>query len=119
MPKTILILEEDDDGIMILQDRLQLWGYEVAVAKDEKKALEKLKTDNIAGIIFELNIRGPEGLSALSEFHQCYPHIPILAMSEEIRRMALVDALEQGAIDYVIKPIDFDALKAKCQRLFE
>ena len=43
----------------------------------------------------------------------------ILAMSEETRRMGLIEALEQGASDYIIKPVDFDLLRAKCQRLFE
>lgn len=119
MIKTILVIEENDDGITILKDRLELWGYQVTVVKNEGDAIDKIKTNKIAGIIFELNIRGAEGLIALSEFNQINPHIPILAMSEETRRVALIEALEQGASDYIVKPIDFDLLKTKCQRLFE
>ena len=119
MSKTILLLEENDDGVTILEDRLRHWGYRVSVAQNEEDALHTLKTDSVTGIIFELNIRGPEGLMALSDFHQRYPQIPILAMSDETRRMSLIGALEQGASDYIIKPVDFDLLRAKCQRLFE
>ena len=120
MAKTILLLEENDDGVTILRDRLKLWGYQVTVAQNEEDALHLLKTNNVTGIIFELNIRGEaEGISALSDFHQLYPNIPILAMSEETRRLGLIEALEKGASDYVIKPVNFDVLQAKCQRLFE
>ena len=116
---SILVLEENDDGITILKDRLERWGYRVTAVKYEIDAINQLKTNEFAGIIYELNIRGAESLIALSEFHQMNPHIPILAMSEETRRMALIEALEQGASDYIVKPIDFDLLKTKCQRLFE
>ena len=119
MSKTILLLEENDDGVTILRDRLELWGYRVTVAQNEEDAFHKLKTDNVEGIIFELSIRGPDGLMALADFHKCYPNIPILAMSEETRRKGLIEALEQGASDYIIKPLNFDLLRVKCQRLFE
>ncbi len=119
MSKKILVLEENDDGVTILRDRLELWGYQVTVAQNEEDALNKLKTNSVGGIIFELNIRGSEGLAALSDFHQRYSNIPILAMSEETRRMALIEAIKRGASDYIIKPLNFDLLRVKCQRLFE
>ena len=119
MPKAILIVENNEDAIRILQDRLEVWGYHVIIAHTAEEALQELKKKRVAGVIFELRIPVPEALIALSQFHQQYPQIPIIATSEETQRKALIGALEQGANDYVIKPIDFDELQGKCQRLFE
>ena len=119
MPKAILIVEDNEDAIRILQDRLDVWGYQVIIAHTAEEGIQELKKKRVVGVIFELRIPVAEALIALSQLHQHYPQIPIIATSEETQRMALVEALEQGANDYVIKPIDFELLQGKCQRLFE
>ena len=119
MPKAILIVEDNEDAIRILQDRLEVWGYHVIIAHTAEEGLQELKKKRVVGVIYELRIPVTEALMALSQFHQQYPLIPIIATSEETQRVALIEALEQGANDYVIKPIDFEVLQGKCQRLFE
>ena len=118
MPKSILIIEDNEDAVRILQDRLEVWGYDVIIAHAAEEGLRKLKKDLVTGVIFELRIPVEEALKTLSQFHRQYPHIPIIATSEETQKTALIDALEQGASDYMIKPIDFELLQEKCQRLF-
>ena len=119
MPKAILIVEDNEDAIRILQDRLEVWGYHVIIAHTAEEGLKELKKKRVVGVIYELRMPVAEALIALSQFHQQHPQIPIIATSEETQRNALIEALEQGANDYVIKPIDFDLLQGKCQRLFE
>ena len=118
MPKSILIVEDNQDAIRILQDRLEVWGYAVIIAHAADEGLRKLKKDHVAGVIFELRIPIEDSLKTLSQFHQQYPHVPIIVTSEETQRSALIEALEQGASDYMIKPLDFELLQEKCQRLF-
>ena len=119
MPKAILIVENNEDAIRILQDRLEVWGYHVIIAHTAEEGLKELKKKRVVGVIYELRIPVSDALNSLSNFHQQFPQIPIIATSEETQRHALIEALEQGANDYVIKPIDFELLQGKCQRLFE
>ena len=119
MPKSILIVEDNEDAIRILQDRLEVWGYHVIITHTAEEGLKELKENRVAGVIFELRVPIVEALITLSQFHQQYPQIPIIVTSEETQRPALIDALEQGASDYMIQPVDFDLLQGKCQRLFE
>ena len=118
MPKTILIIEDNEDVVRILRDRLEVWGYHVLEAGTEEEGLKKLKQNQVVGIIFDLNIPVEVNLSALSRVHQSYPLIPIIVTTEETERVALIQALEQGASALMSRPIDFDLLLEKCLQLF-
>ena len=86
MPNSILIVEDNEDAIRILQDRLEVWGYHVIITHTAEEGLQELKENRVAGVIFELRVPILEALITLSKFHQHYPQIPIIITSEETQK---------------------------------
>jgi DNA-binding NtrC family response regulator len=54
----------------------------------------------------------------LEQVRERFPHIPVIVMSAELNKKKLIKAIERGAHDYLLKPIDVDLLAKKCSIVF-
>lgn len=105
MAKRVLIV---DDSALVrrqLSELLVSAGYEVDVAKNGKDAIEKATLQNYDAITMDINMPELDGLSAVAEIMQKNP-TPILMISSLTTEDAptTIEALENGALDYVAKP---------------
>ena len=93
-------------------------GFEVKTATNGVEGIEVLRTESINGILLNLEMPVTNGLTMLSRLRQMATTIPVIAMSADPTRSAMIKAIESGAEDYLFKPISGDILKHKCLRLF-
>jgi two-component system chemotaxis response regulator CheY len=59
-----------------------------------------------------------DGLTMLKQTREQFSGIPIIVMSAEANKGKLIQAIEQGANDYLLKPIDVEILAKKCSLIF-
>jgi two-component system cell cycle response regulator DivK len=110
---TILIAEDDDDGRGMMQTLLRLKGYDVVGARDGMQAIDLAlaKTPDLILLDLELPLLNglavTESLRRLSQFKQ----VPIVIVSGHDPRKYREAALAAGCVDYLLKPIDFEALE--------
>ncbi len=118
MPLSLLIVEDEEDIGLMLQDRLTFLGYSVTLAKNGAEGLAILERMSIDGIVLDIQMPVMDGLAMLEQVRERFPSIPVIVMSAEANKNKLIQAIEQGAKDYFLKPIDIDLLSKKCLLTF-
>lgn len=118
-PAHILIVDDDPNHLKTLQTIVRGWGYEVTVVDDGAKAVESVKARPFALILMDVRMAQMSGIEALLLIKQYNPAIPILIMTAYSSVDSAVEVLKAGAYDYLIKPLDFEALKISLVRALE
>ncbi|HSH18888.1 MAG TPA: sigma-54 dependent transcriptional regulator [Draconibacterium sp.] len=112
MTKKISILIVDDESSV--RDSLYNWfiedGYHVAVAEDAKKALTILESDSFDIVLADIKMPGMDGLEMLSRIKTIRKDTIVIMMTAFATVETAVQALKDGAFDYVTKPFDPDDL---------
>ncbi len=112
MAKKISILIVDDEESV--RDSLYNWfiedGYRVECAENANKALSMLESDNFDIILADIKMPGMDGLEMLRRIKLLKSESIIIVMTAFATVDTAVQALKDGAFDYVTKPFDPDDL---------
>lgn len=108
MKTNIYILIVDDD--MIVRESMSNWlmeeGYKVDTSEDGPSGLEKIKTNNYDLAVVDIKMPGMDGIELLKKSKEIYPDLPILVMTAYASVDTAVQAMKDGAFDYIVKPFD-------------
>ena len=117
-PKKILAIDDDLSICDLYEHGLSRFGYAVQCAVNAKKAREILSTGKPDLILMDIMMPGQDGISLTREIRSDSKTsgVPIIVVSGLADAGTLNDALLFGAVDYMVKPIDLDALTAKIER---
>ena len=118
MALSILVVEDEQDISMMLHDRLTFLGFVVTTARDGAEGLAMLEVLIVDGILLDIQMPVMDGLSMLGKVSERFTSIPVIVMSAEIKKKKLIKAIELGAHEYLLKPIDIDLLAKKCCTVF-
>jgi DNA-binding NtrC family response regulator len=106
------ILVVDDE--FTVRDSLYNWfrkdGYEVDTAEDAQQALKLLQESPRDVILADIKMPGMDGLEMQRRIHDIDPEVAVIMITAFASVETAVQALKQGAFDYVTKPIDPDEL---------
>ncbi|MEF9053649.1 sigma-54-dependent response regulator transcription factor ZraR [Escherichia coli] len=108
----ILVVDDDISHCTILQALLRGWGYNVALANSGRQALERV----FDLVLCDVRMVEMDGIATLKEIKALNPAIPVLIMTAYSSVETAVEALKTGALDYLIKPLDFDNLQATLEK---
>ncbi len=101
----VLVVEDDKDLREALKDTLQLADYQVTAVNSAEEALKELAIQNdIALIVSDVNMGGMSGHELLCNVKNDYPHIPLILITAYASVSESVDAIKNGAVDYLVKP---------------
>ncbi|GJL37550.1 DNA-binding response regulator [Enterobacter hormaechei] len=107
----ILVVDDDISHCTILQALLQGWGYRVESAHNGMHALEQVRQHVFDLVLCDIRMTEMDGIETLKEIKILNPSIPVLIMTAYSSVDTAVEALKSGALDYLIKPLDFDKLQ--------
>lgn len=107
----ILVVDDDISHCTILQALLQGWGYRVESAHNGMQALEQVRQQVFDLVLCDIRMTEMDGIETLKEIKTLNPSIPVLIMTAYSSVDTAVEALKSGALDYLIKPLDFDKLQ--------
>jgi two-component system cell cycle response regulator DivK len=115
----ILYVEDNDDNIYMLKQRLERKGFEVLVARDGRAGVEAAREHMPDLILLDLGLPVLDGWEAarLLKQDERTRAIPIIALSAHAMAGDRVAALEAGCNDYGTKPVDFRQLLEKMEVL--
>ena len=112
----ILVVDDDISHCTILQALLRGWGYEVALAYSGRAALEQVRERVFDLVLCDVRMAEMDGIATLKEVKALNPAIPVLIMTAFSSVETAVEALKTGALDYLIKPLDFDRLQETLEK---
>ena len=119
MKHTVLICDDDRAHRIMLRALLTDWGYDITEADDGSEAIEKAHGHPFDLILMDVRMIRVSGLEALEAIKAYNPTIPIVIMTAFASVETAVEALKNGAYDYLTKPLDFDKLKITIRRAME
>ena len=115
----ILVVDDDPAHRTMLRTLLSGWGYNMFEADDGSTAIEKVHEQAFDLILMDIRMIKVSGLQALNEIRAFNPSIPIIIMTAYSSVETAVEALKNGAYDYLTKPLDFDELRLSMERAMD
>ena len=115
----ILIVDDEPDTILILQDRLEMDGYEVVTATDGCDALELIDQDLPDLVLLDIQMPRLDGIETLTHLHEKYPGILVLMLTAHGTIQRAVEATKQGAYDFLEKPFQPEHITQKVDQALE
>lgn len=100
----VLIVEDDLELREAVVDTLKLKRFAVESAGSGEEAIVKLKQTSCDFIVSDVNMPGMSGHDLLEYVRQNFPHIPMLLVTAYAAVEKAVEAMQKGAVDYLVKP---------------
>jgi signal transduction histidine kinase len=111
-----LIVDDDPDILEVLEMRLQAMGLDVALARNYREAVTLLDDRGFDVALFDLRMEPVNGLKLMEAAHERQPRLPVLIMTAHGTIDNAVEAVRQGAFDYLTKPFVPEELCGKVGR---
>ncbi len=117
--RRILYVEDNDDNIYMLQNRLRRQGFDVLVARDGASGVEIARSERPDLILMDLGLPVMDGWEASRRLKsdRVTSHIPVIALSAHAMSNDRTQALEAGCDEYDVKPVEWTRLLTKIRAL--
>jgi CheY-like chemotaxis protein len=115
----ILYVEDNDDNIYMLSNRLRRRGYEVVVARDGMQGVAMAKSEQPSLIIMDLVLPDIDGWEATRRIRSepLTREIPVIALSASVTSEDKDRSIAAGCDDFDTKPVQLDRLMQKMELL--
>jgi DNA-binding NtrC family response regulator len=112
----ILIVDDEPEMCSLLSDILKEEGLGIETATSGEKALAKMGEQDFAVVITDLNMKGMPGMALLKEIRHRHPDINVIIMTAFGSVETAIEAMKQGAYDYVMKPVKSEEIALIVQK---
>lgn len=121
MSAKILIVDDDADIVTMLEDRLRASGYSTVVARDGQEALEQISHESPRLVLLDLTLPRLSGIDVLKRLSQLKQAdgLPVIVMTAHGSIHAAVEAMKEGAYDFLTKPLEKDHLLIVIRKALE
>ncbi len=116
--ESILVVDDELFVRELLLEFLSSQGYEVALADSGEKALELAQIRPPDVVLMDLKMPGMDGVQTLKEMKKTAPDALAIIMTGYPTIESSIEALRQGAHDYVVKPFKLNDLKSSIEKAF-
>jgi two-component system NtrC family response regulator len=117
--RVILVVDDEEAQRKVLAGFLRKKGFEVLTSGTAADALELAAAQTVDLVLTDLRMPGGGGLELLRGLRALNPEIPVIVMTAYGTVASAVEAMKQGAADYLGKPIDLDELELLVARTLE
>ena len=109
----ILVVEDDPSLREVIEETLDDFGYQTRAVGDGVDALAELMTDADYDLILsDIQMPNMDGLALLDEVGRRWPDLPLVLMTAFGTVAQAVEAIQKGALNYLVKPFDAKALQS-------
>jgi two-component system response regulator FlrC len=113
---SVMVVEDDAALREALADTLRAADIHALAAGDAHEALKLLASEDIALVISDVQMPGPNGYELLASIKRLRPDVPVVLMTAFGTVAQAVSAMRDGATDYIVKPFDAQALIEMARR---
>ena len=117
--ESILIIDDDPDIQEVLRDRLESLGYRILIAPNGKQGLEAVEKNGPHMVLLDEEMPDMKGFEVLKEIHKRGNEIPIVIITAYGTIDRVVEAMKEGAYDFVAKPFESNQIAHIVQKAME
>lgn len=107
---TIMVVEDDPELMEALRETLSLAGYGVETASNGADALLQLENLAVDLVVSDIQMPKMDGHALLKKIKTNHPDLPVMLMTAYGSIQQAVDAMRDGAVDYMVKPFEAEVL---------
>ena len=111
----ILICDDEPDIRSALKIYLSSEGYGIFEAENGSQALDIIAKEEISLLLMDVMMPVMDGLTALGHILKDWPDTQVILLSGHADMQLAVQAIEEGAFGYLMKPVDFEDLLFKIE----
>ena len=111
----VLLVDDEKEFVRALAKRLGARGLNVDIAGDGETAVDKVKASDFDVIVLDLAMPGIDGLETLKRLREVNPDLQIVLLTGHGSIKSGVEAMKEGAVDFLEKPAEFSELLTKIQ----
>ena len=115
----VMIVDDEEDIVQLMSETLNLWGYNPVTAYDGEEALIKFNNNPIDLVITDLKLPKMDGVKLLDKIKTLDNTTEVIMFTGYPEVGSAIDAMKNGAFDYLTKPVDLAELKLKVERGLE
>ena len=114
-PRLVLIVDDIEDNRILLERALKSSGYATVQASSGREALSLISQQRPDIVLLDWMMPELSGLDTLRAIRELHPktRLPVIMCTAMGEEMSVVTALEEGANDYMLKPISLPILRAR------
>ena len=114
-----ILVAEDEPGLRLALRANLKTHYDVHEAENGLQAVEAVRHQVFDVVLMDIRMPEMDGLDALAQIKKISPEVPVFLMTAFQSVETARAALQLGASDYIVKPVDMEELKANIDRLLE
>jgi CheY-like chemotaxis protein len=115
----VLVVDDEEDIVEVIQDRLEAYGFTVITAGTGVEALNRLSTAKFDGVFLDVKMPEMGGIETLEHIRERDRMIPVIIITSSSTREAAIEAIAKGANEYVLKPFEWEELKTKIEKVYK
>ena len=116
---SLLVIEDKDSMREMLSKTLEAEGYEVETAKDGERGVERAKEKKYDVVLTDLKLPRMDGIEVLTALKELDNDVAVILMTAYGTIEKAVEAMREGAFDFLTKPFDTDHLSVLIKRAME
>jgi len=116
---SILVVDDDPSVLEMLHDALDLWGFDVFLAKNGREGLQVLANQKVDGILVDMDMPVMDGLTMLDELRWLGYPTPVVIMSGGVKVLNQKQVNNEGAQGFMSKPFSLAFLRSVCETIFK
>ena len=111
----ILLVDDEEEFLKVLSQRLEGRGMKVDTSTTGEAAIEKTKVKGFDAIVLDLAMPGVDGMETLKRIKSENPDLQIIMLTGHASVDKGVEAIKEGAVDFMEKPVDLNKLLKKIE----
>lgn len=110
VPNRALIIDDEKFTLELFEYELKAQGFDVTTASSGSDGINRLKEKDFDVVLTDLNMPDISGIEMVKHSRSIRPFTEILVVTGDDSSERAVEAIREGAFDYILKPVDFDKL---------
>jgi DNA-binding NtrC family response regulator len=119
MTPRVLVVDDEERMAAVVAGALERAGWECVVCGSGEAALAEVERRDPDVVVTDWKMPGMDGVELLRQLKARRPRLPVILLTAYASVRAAVEAMREGAFDYVAKPFDNDELRAAVARALE
>lgn len=116
MSDKILLVDDEEDFVETLAERMRSRGMDVSISTSAIEALKKIDKESFDAIVLDLQMPGIDGLKALKAIKEKNPKLQVILLTGQATIEKTIEAMKLGALDLLEKPADIEILTEKIKQ---
>ena len=114
----VLLVDDEEEFVTTLAERLQLREIETVIATDGDDALRIISAERPPVVVLDVMMPGIGGLDVLKQIKRSYPQIQVILLTGRGATNDGIKGMRLGAFDYLMKPVKIEELIQKMNEAF-